>query len=234
MLKRACLMCVPLFVLASMTQAAVVKIDVGASTAAAGWNALASPVDLSTPRVVTNLKDTGGNSTGIDISSAGFHAGANTNGTTNPTGAAAIFSGISVNSSYGNTAVWQSTINPTATVTLSGLSSGNTYDLVFFGSRTGITAPVDNRETEYAVVGGSSETVYLNASNNTSQIASVLAMTPDASNKIVINMKPGPNNTNSYGFFYLSAMQVTVTAVPEPASMGVLGLAGLALIRRRR
>ena len=99
-------------------------------------------------------------------------------------------------------------------------------------SRMGVT---DNRETQYAVTGGGgTESVFLNVANNTSNLASLAGVVPDAGNQIVIDIDPGPNNNNGSGFFYLGVLEINSSPVPEPAGMGLLGVAGLALLRRRR
>lgn len=182
---------------------------------------------------ISNLVDSAGSATGISVSVSGFHAGNNANGTTAPAGAAAIFESQATRDNFfGSTALFGGVTAPTGTVLLGGLdASGNTaYTFDFFGSRTGVA---DNRETEYRVAGLTASSVFLDTSNNTSNIVTVSSMIPDSLGNITITVDPGPNNTNSSGFFYLGATRIT--SVPEPGVTLTTGLVGLlAALRRRR
>ncbi len=174
-----------------------------------------------------------GNPTGNDStpSQIGFN-NPNSDGTTSPTGDAASRyypASATRDSGYGNTATFDRGTVPAVLLTLSNLSPAETYDFYFFASRMNVS---DNRETAYQVTGGTTSTTYLNAANNTGNIVAVSGMTPDANNQISITVSPGSNNNNGSKFYYLGVLEIA--SVPEPTSMGVLGLGAMALLRRHR
>lgn len=214
--------------------AATVFIDFGdsAQPTAGNYNNLTKgAVNLLT---LANLVDSTGAPTGASVNVTGFHPGNNANGTTAPAGSATLFDAQATRDNFfGSTAVFGAAAAPTGTVTLGGLdASGNTaYSFDFFASRTGVG---DNREAEYAVTGLTTASVYLDAANNASNIVSLASVIPTAGGTITINVDPGPNNTNSSGFFYLGAIRMTSTPVPEPAVSCTAVLAGLFLLNTRR
>lgn len=184
---------------------------------------------------IPNLVDSTGSATGISGVVTGFHGGSNGNGTLAPSGGSAIFDVQATRDNFfGSTGSFNGVTAPTGTVTFSGLdgSGATTYNFDFFASRTGVT---DNRETEYNIAGfGVPVSVYLDASNNVSNVASVTGILPTAGGTITVTLDPGTNNNNSTGFFYLGAMRLTSVPVPEPAGASMAALAGLALLGRRR
>jgi hypothetical protein len=181
-----------------------------------------------------NVIDTTGAGTGIGLAIGGFNElGSNLNGTQAPTGDAAIFDiqatrdnlfGHSDNFNIGSP-------RPLGEIELTGLDPAQPYYFSFFGSRTGVT---DNRETKYTVTGANSNFGLLNASNNTSNVATVSGILPTAGGSILISVEHGPNNTNGSKFFYLGAM--SMSTVPEPAAglLLVFGFAGLVAGARTR
>lgn len=189
---------------------------------------------------IANATDTAGNSTSISVTTSGFN-GSNTTGTLAPTGSAgAIFSTTYTQDSlYGNTGVFNNVSRPVATMVFSGLdgSGATVYTFDFFASRTGVS---DIRETEYNLAGaGSPSSVFLDASNNTSNVVTSAGIIPTAGGTITLTVDAGPNNNNGTGtdptrFYYLGALRVTTAPVPEPSIFGLLVLSGAALMRRRR
>jgi hypothetical protein len=181
-----------------------------------------------------NVIDWTGAGTGIGLAIGGFNElGSNLNGTQAPTGDAAIFDiqatrdnlfGHSDNFNIGSP-------RPLGEIELTGLDPAQPYYFSFFGSRTGVT---DNRETKYTVTGANSNFGLLNASNNTSNVATVSGILPTAGGSILISVEHGPNNTNGSKFFYLGAM--SMSTVPEPAAglLLVFGFAGLVAGARTR
>ena len=180
-----------------------------------------------TPNAIDSL----GSLTGIALSSSGFNAGANGNGTLAPSGAAAIFASSATRDSFfGHVAVFTGGTGPGGTsplgiLSLTGLNPTATYDFTFFGSRTGVA---DNRETKYEVVGLNTAFGLLNTANNTANVAVVSGISPDAFGNLTVNVTKGPNNNNGSGFFYLGAMQIV--AVPEPSSMTLATLGGFGVM----
>lgn len=219
------------FAFVSLASAASIFVDFGDSSqiTAGNYNNLVfnSPSVLSIPNAI----DSAGAGTGISIAASGFYPGSNQNGTTAPTGAAAVFDAQATrDNAFGHTGAFGG--NPDAslaTVSLTGLNPSLTYDFVFFGSRTGVT---DNRETAYAVSGATASTAYLNTAANTSNVAVVSGIAPTASGTIAINVSAGPNNSNATKFYYLAAMKIDAS-VPEPSMIGLAGIALAAVCLRR-
>jgi predicted esterase len=84
-------------------------------------------------------------------------------------------------------------------ITFSGLKTDHTYDLTLFASRNENGATI-NRNVAYAS-GGKSSTI--NVSNNSSNVANLLGLIPNASGEIVLNVSRGSGNT---GYIYLGSV----------------------------
>lgn len=190
------------------------------------------------PIELLNTIDSTGASTGIGLSASGFYHGGNPNGTSAPSGDAAIFvSSATRDNAFTHVGQWgPEPTNPKAELVLTGLDNSTAYDFTFFASRMNVS---DNRETMYTVVGSSTAVAYLDAANNVSNVATVNGIYPDAGS-ITINFEAGPNNNNQTGavltrFAYLGAMRVEYTAIPEPGSLVILSAGALlVLVRPRR
>jgi hypothetical protein len=210
--------------LGTYASAATIQIQFGNdndSISTANWSVVSSAGGTT-----SNLVDAGGAATGISLTAPNFQ-GVNGNGTQSPTPPASTYfpSQVTRDSVYGSDTFG------TFVLTLGGLDANTTYTFTMFASRTGVG---DNRETEYFFAGSTSNTVYLDPAENTSDIATTSALQPDGSQEIVLTMSKGPNNSNSSGYFYLGGMVIETAPIPEPASLGLLGLGALALIRRLR
>jgi len=185
---------------------------------------------------VLNAIDTTGAATGISLtvtSPTGFNeAGPNDSGTAAPGAPASnFFSGDTTNDALFGHSNNFNVGAPRALVeyTIAGLNPALTYDFTFYASRGTVT---DNRESQYDVVGANAGQALLDAGNNVSNIAQALGIAPTAGGNITLTIQKGPNNTNGSGFFYLGGLDVT--SVPEPASLGLMGLGGLLITARRR
>lgn len=215
--------------LAATASATSLFVDFGETTQPTGGNYN----NISQAQLpIFNALDSLGNGTGIAIEVTDqFWPGSNQNGTTTPSGDAAMFDPQATRDNlFGNTVVFGGFTEPTAQLTLSNLDTSGafSYTFTFFGSRTGVT---DNRETAYAVAGSNNATAYLNTAGNTSNVAIAADILANAGGQVTIDIGPGPNNTNGSGFYYIGAMRIDVVPVPEPATALLLTL-GL-LIRRR-
>lgn len=229
-------------------EAAQVLVDFGTATTQTTtdtllrtWNNVTQSNDLSgspfslltTANTSSGYLLTVGNPAGV-TNPVGFNSN-NTNGTAAPTGSAAARgypTSATSDSLYGNTATFNSNIVQAVRLTLSNLNPAETYSLDFFNSRIG--AGGDNRNTEFRVIGGSGfdTSVSLNASENSGNIVGVSGVSPDANNSIVIDIDPGPGNTNSNGFYYLNVLEIN--SVPEPTGVAAALLVAAGLLSRRR
>lgn len=213
--------------LATSASAVTMQFDVGRADTAGNingitWNA----------QDVANAIDTTGAATGVSLtvtSATGFNeVGPNDSGTAAPGApASGFFDGETTNDAlFGHSSNFN-VGGPRALVeyTIAGLNPASTYDFTYYASRGTVS---DNREASYDANG---TVALLDAGNNVSNIAQSLGVAPTAGGVITLTIQAGPNNTNSQGFFYLGGMDIT--EVPEPASLTLLGLGGLAMLRRR-
>jgi hypothetical protein len=189
-------------------------------------------VAASPAPVLANLQDTAGNPTGIGLTrTSATEVGSNNNGLSGTLSgaAAAIFPDV-VGQTFGY-------VGPNGTVnasysdwTFSSLdASGNTkYTFDIFSAR----ATAGDRTTNFTLTGLNTGTGSINPCNNTSGLVHIADITPDASGNIVLRYSNATSAGVGYG--YLNAVQVTTSAVPEPASLAVLGLSSVLLMSRRR
>lgn len=138
--------------------------------------------------------------------------GTNSNGTTTPSIETGFPATATRDSFFGNTVIFQGNLAPNAQLIISGLDTTQHYDFTLFASRLGVT---DNRQTEYKITGTNSEITYLNATANASEIALVTDIQPKNDGTIVIDLAPGPDNTNSNKFFYLGAMKIVSRSIAQ-------------------
>jgi hypothetical protein len=206
-------------ILAGVANAAVVQVDVNSdpgSPAPAGWNALDDPVD-----VIDDLLDTEGSATGIGIETSGW--------TDSGRGG--------YRGSYAEVAAEDYFFiggGSSATVTLTVTNAAESYIIEIWSSRSGGPGPSDwtvngsfgdATDTDNNIHNGDDFDAVVNGYNG-ADIMTFSGVTADGSNQIVISATARAN----YGL--LNAIRVT--EVPEPATMSVLGLGGLVLLRRRK
>ncbi len=178
-----------------------VKIDLGdASTATSGWNNLTDATGTSS---LSDLDNTAGHKTGFSLTVHDAFTGVNTAGTTTPDAGLGYESTVTSDSFFGSEGAHSGIIEPSGGLTLSGLDVETKYSLTFFASRANVT---DNRETRYVITGASSETLYLDAANNTGNVVSAADIIPAADGTIKIDVTPGPNNTNSLKYYYIGSI----------------------------
>jgi pimeloyl-ACP methyl ester carboxylesterase len=106
---------------------------------------------------------------------------------------------------FGNDVIFNGTIAPKAVLEIRDLDPAKAYTFKFFASRMGVT---DVRQARYGVYGATTSIVNLNASNNTSVVATTAPVKPSSSGVIRIQITKGTQNTNSLGVFYLGSMRI--------------------------
>lgn len=205
-----------LFIFVAYGQQVVTLIDFGQSTntTAGNWTNVTDPV---TEGSFTNLKDS---DTGLETGEVitltdDFDPAPNSVGTSTPDGALPFPNTATEDSFFGEDVAFDSgsgsglNTEPTGGFTLSNLEVGKYYSFQIFASRKDV---IDNRETLYTITGdGVSKTATLDASSNTANVATILNVQPNVSGIITIQVQKGTNNNNSFGFYYIGAMEMTKT-----------------------
>ncbi len=187
------------FALVSTVQAQsfTVNVDFGSdNTPSEGWN----NITLETMNIQALLNSNGA-ATDISLSVYDAFNGVNNSGSTGTEGIPTL---ASSDSFFGNTAVFESASEPTGGVKFSGLDPDKSYNLVILSSRAGAT---DNRETKFDIIGASSDVLTVNSSSNTTTVSG--SYSPDANGVLTIDVSAGPNNDNSYKFYYLNTIQLS-------------------------
>jgi len=185
-----------------------ININFGSTTTSLYWNNLTA---TEQGQSITNLIDNEGNNTGISITINDAFGGINTAGPSSTTTSFNIPASVSQNSFWGNAGVvFRGLTEPTAGLLLSGLNSKKKYDFNFLAARSSVT---DIRETTFTVVGRNESTSTVDASNNTSNVATVNEISPRADGTISINIGAGTKNTNVNKFFYINAFVISPTIV---------------------
>jgi len=188
----------------------ITLIDFGQDFPTAGnWN---NVLDSNTINSITNLIDNTGASTGETLTLTDpFDNLQNDSGTTNPDANLPFPSSATQDNFFGENVDFNGYNEPTGGFTLSGLEVGKYYSFKIFASRM---SAGDNRETLYTITGdGATQTATLNAADNTANVAAISNVQPNASGEITIQVEKGSNNTNSYGFYYIGAIEMTKTDV---------------------
>jgi lysophospholipase L1-like esterase len=182
-----------------------------ANTTAGNWNNVVITTQ-NQEGLTFNVINVEGTTTGAVFTLTDSFDFINSNGTSAPNGALPFPTSASRDSFFGATdAGFNGNVNPTGGFTLSGLDIAKYYSFSVFSSRAGVN---DNRETLYTVTGSTISAKALNPANNTSNTADILNIQANASGEITFEAKPGPNNNNGSGFYYLGAIQFIVSDTP--------------------
>ena len=189
-------------------QARNVYIDANGNNGPSNWNNLS----FATLNASALLVDSLTHGTGIRATVTVRLNGGNNNASASPVGDAVEFAPASTNNAYGHTVTWSGTPPILfGEMVFSNLNPTVAYTFTFYASRMG---SADTRDARYIVTGANSGTNVLNASNNNSATVAVSGITPTAAGVITLRVEPGPDNDNSYGFFYLNSMKLSYE---EPA-----------------
>lgn len=186
-----------------------VFIGFGMNGTADGWNGFMGESG-GVGSMVTNLKEQSGRATGINITITERFNGRNGSGENNVSVPGwAIPSAASSGSFYGNSkGEWNGVLIKQSTLKLINLNPDKKYDFCFFGVRCCVG---DNRETSYTVKGANEKTALLNTSSNKTNASCVEGVQPNEAGELTIVVQAGPNNNNGPGFFYISALKMTVS-----------------------
>lgn len=191
-------------------------IDFGITTneTAGNWNNVSVPNAADASGITLALIDSDGASTGVTLTVDDAFDTVNTAGNATPDPSLPFPSSAAADSFFGETSTFGGTLEPTGGFTLSGLDPTKYYAFSIFASRNGVS---DNRETQFTVVGSTTQVVAMNPSNNTTDTADVLNIQSNASGEISLTAEPGPNNTNGTGFYYLGAIEMVTSDTPLSA-----------------
>lgn len=173
------------------------------------WNNAISTIVQDPAINIPNLISDTGVSTGFSLSNTTPFNGVNANGAITLTGAASIFpTTASMDSFFGNTALFNNVSNPIGVITFSGLDPAKLYSFEIFASRNGVG---DVRSALYTVTGATTTSATLDAANNSSLTTVTSAINPDSSGVITLQAEKNTDNTNGSGFFYLGAIKMVET-----------------------
>ena len=181
-------------------------VDFGTELSSAPWN---NVTEVEAGAMVPLMNQVGGMTT-VSLMVVDDFNGVNVNGSATPDEALGFPATATGDSFYGNTVEFAGGTEPTGGVMLTGLDPRMGYTLRIFASRE----TEENREAMYVLEGIMTDTVYLNAGNNTGDVA-MATVFPDRDSTIMLTASPGPNNVNSSGFYYLGAMEVYADGMAE-------------------
>lgn len=185
-----------------------------------GHNANTIGINTGPAGLLSNMVDTTGAATTVDLQMTtafqGAYGGGTTASTLYPVSAAKdTLYGYSVSPAF----------------TLQGLDSATAYDITFYAS----TLQATSHLTNYTVTGTGSPVVVTlenstTISGNPDSTVTALNITPTALGEITVQISEQAGSPGTAWF--LGVMEIS--PVPEPTSVALLGLAGLAMLRRRR
>ncbi len=175
-------------------------IDFGSNLSPLPWNNVTDP---TTDRIDDLLTSTG-LASGKSVAVYDAFNNINTAGTLSPEPAIGFPPTATGDSFFGNTATFGGQVQPTGGVEFGGLDPAKPHTFIIFASRM---ASNDNREARYILQGLSQETALLDAANNINRVATA-TLYPASNGTIRLEAAPGPNNNNTFGFYYLGALKL--------------------------
>lgn len=134
---------------------------------------------------ISNLQDETGTASGISITILDTFTGANNVGATTTNNSGVFPDAVMHTFFYDQSGTDRR-------VRISGLSAARKYNLVFFGSRAGVS---DNRNTIY---GAGGQTVTLNAASNTSNTVQINGLSADSTGSIVFTVRQASGSFSAY------------------------------------
>jgi len=182
-----------------------VLVDFGNFISPAPW----TNINNQTNGQVNPLVNEKGLTTNYRIEVFDAFNGINGSGSQAPDPSLGIPGSASGDSFYGNMQPFGGQTQSTGGVRFDGLLPGKQYTVELFASRTAS----DNRETKYTITGQTTDSLFLNVASNTMMTVQ-LSIYPAADSSIVIEATAGPNNNNTYGFYYLGVVKLIYASEP--------------------
>ncbi len=99
-----------------------------------------------------------------------------------------------------------------AEIVFDGLDASLNYEINFFASLTDAT---ETHEAEYSVFGKTDNFIALNANDNSTRLATLPSVTPDANGSLRVTVTPGATSEDQYKIGYLNAMAIMVPAMVD-------------------
>lgn len=166
------------------------------------WNSTGGKIIAGS--LLSNLKDTLGNATGVNMTFADAWDGTATSGAVTNTNTGVYPDAIMKTLYY-------SAATTARRIQFSNLSASSKYDFVFFSSRSGSAPAGDNRITQFTIGG---QTVSMSAApSNTTRTVQITGISPDASGVIEVGIVKDPGSLQSN----LNAMVVKAGALDGPS-----------------
>ena len=188
----------------AFSQNDTILIDFGAVSTSSPdpWNNLN---DIMGAGSITQLKNSDNLLTAMGINVFNRFNGINESGAAIPDPALPFPASATRDNYYGSVSLFSGQLEPDGAMQFSGLNPAKTYTFIIFASRAGAT---DNREAKYKFIGNTTDSVYLDASGNTSNTVSA-SMQPKADGTIDLWVSPGENNNNpTYRFYYIGTLKM--------------------------
>ncbi|MGJ8695482.1 MAG: hypothetical protein ACSHYF_04140 [Verrucomicrobiaceae bacterium] len=217
--------------LVGSAHAVTALIDFGTANAPSPYNTVPITFGADADTGIVALNDTSSAATGwsVNVSETGTgnggNAGAGANVSSFPASlssyaAEALQDSIYANQGGGTT--------PSMVLTLSGLNSALTYDLLLYGSRANGQG-VDQIWNITQGTGGATVTHFSELNDTT--VVDWQGVSPNGSGVIEVSITAG---ADAAGALALNFGSITENAIPEPSAGLLCALAGLALVKRRR
>lgn len=206
--------------------AAPIVMDIGASTG--NSNSLTGTTtagSISYNSVwtgsVANLVQTDGTATTVGFDWVDFSAIAYIN--TIDTGTYPITGAVAATFPISTAATWWGAPAGPMTFKFTGLNPATQYNFTLYAGH-----PLGTESSFYSMTGANTVSGSIVSGNNLSNLLAINGVTPTAGGEISVAASDPSGNG-----FAINAVQLEAV-VPEPASLGLLGLAGLTMMRRRK
>lgn len=178
-----------------------ILLDLGSLDSPLPWNLLKDPVNGQQDQLLNHR----GVSTAVSVRVVNAFNATYEVGTDQPDPTAGLPASASRDGFFGNDVLFEGKTEPDAALVFEGLDSGRLYTFSFFASRM---QAMDSRQTSYLVQGNSAHSLVLEVANNEKEWVSAV-LKPDATGTVTVAVSKGPNNTNTFGFYYLGAVRIS-------------------------